>query len=61
MQKKIDASEHSCLYKTFHDNVQRGRKIKREWRREFLQAKRDAILSGKVVVLTLEDELTGIK
>ena len=60
MARKIDTSEHRCLYKTFHDNVQMGRRIKRNWRREYLEAKRDAILSGKVIVLTVRDEMTGI-
>lgn len=60
MREKMNPNEHRCLYKHFHDNVQKGRKIKRGWRREFLEAKRDGILSGKVVVLTLCDELTGI-
>lgn len=41
------------------DTMLRRRTIKFRQRREFLQAKRDAILSGKVVVLTLRDEFTG--
>lgn len=60
MAERMNPDEHRCLYKTFHDNVQKGRRIKRNWRREYLEAKRDAILSGKVVVLTVRDEMTGI-
>ena len=60
MAERMNPEEHRCLYRHFHDNVQKGRRIKRQWRREYLEAKRDAILSGKVVVLTVRDEMTGI-
>lgn len=55
-----DKTEHHCQYKAFFDNVQRGRKIKRGWRQDYLEAKQNAILSGKVVILTCQDEITGL-
>ena len=60
MKEKMNPEEHRCMYKHFYDNTQKGRMIKRNWRREYLEAKRDAILSGKVIVLTVRDEMTGI-
>jgi hypothetical protein len=41
------------------DRMIRRKDIRFRQRREFLEAKRDAIESGKVVVLTLRDEFTG--
>ena len=45
--------------KTIKDRQIKRTLIRRKQQRDFLEAKRDAIKSGKVVVMTCRDEFTG--
>lgn len=60
MIEKNQTAEHRCEWRGLWNTIQRGRQIKRNWRREFLEAKAEGIRSGKVIVLTHRDEFTGM-
>lgn len=42
-----------------NETMRRRRLIRHRARKAYFEAKRDAILSGKVIVMTCRDELTG--
>lgn len=57
MKEKANETCRVCFHQ--NETMRRRRLAKHQQRRDHMAAKRDAILSGKLVILTCRDELTG--